>query len=209
MAIVLFKLYQPFILLLPELVVWFEAHVIFPSESDFVQSSLSIKTKCVLLMPPPLRSNPNPKRLVLMVPVWRHAMAHISFKLDQLFVLLVPELVVWFEATTASFPSEPDFVQESLSIRSNFVIDIMTLSLRTNPLPKSLVLLVPKWHHTMAIFSFKLHQLFTLLVPELVVGFQATTASFPSEPDFVQESLSIESKFVIVINAPLRSNPLP
>ncbi len=61
MAMVLFKLYQPFILLLPELVVWFEAHVIFPSESDFVQSSLSIKTKCVLLMPPPLRSNPKPK----------------------------------------------------------------------------------------------------------------------------------------------------
>jgi hypothetical protein len=55
-------------------------------------------------------------------------MATLSFKLDQHFTLLVPELVA------VSFPSEPDFVQTVLSIKSQVVID-MTAPLRPNPLP--------------------------------------------------------------------------
>jgi hypothetical protein len=37
----------------------------------------------------------------------------VSFELDQLFTLLVPELVIWFEVVSRdlNFPSEPDFVQ--------------------------------------------------------------------------------------------------
>jgi hypothetical protein len=50
----------------------------------------------------------------------------------------------------------------------------------------------------MTILSFKLDQLFTLLMPEHVVG----QVIFPSEPDFVQTSLSIKSKFVIVMTVP-------
>jgi hypothetical protein len=39
-----------------------------------------------------------------------------------------------------------------------------------NPLPESLVLLVPEWHHTMGILSFhRLNKNFILLVLELVV----------------------------------------
>jgi hypothetical protein len=40
-------------------------------------------------------------------------MAILLFKLDQLFKLPVPELVVWFVAVGffTVFPSEPDFVQ--------------------------------------------------------------------------------------------------
>jgi hypothetical protein len=56
-------------------------------------------------------------------------MATFSFKLDQLFILLPPELVV---VGAVIFPSEPDFVQNSLSIKSNSVID-MNGSLPTNP----------------------------------------------------------------------------
>jgi hypothetical protein len=62
----------------------------------------------------------------------------------------------------------------------------------------------------MAILSFKLDQLFTLLVPELVVSFEVEGAvSFPDEPDFVQNSLSIKSNFVMVMQAPLLTNPHP
>jgi hypothetical protein len=57
------------------------------------------------------------------------------FKLDKLFMLLVPELVVWFEPVgLSSFPSEPDFVQTFLSIKSNFVV-VMILPLLANPVP--------------------------------------------------------------------------
>jgi hypothetical protein len=43
-------------------------------------------------------------------------MSSLSFQLDELFILLVPELVVWFEGGGAFiFPSKPDFVQEFLS----------------------------------------------------------------------------------------------
>jgi hypothetical protein len=61
----------------------------------------------------------------------------------------------------------------------------------------------------MAICSFELDQLFTLLVPALVVWFEATTAIFPSEPDFVQRSLAIKSKFVFGVIVPLLADPPP
>jgi hypothetical protein len=92
-------------------------------------------SKFVLLIPAPLmRVNPNSQRFVLLVVLWHHAMGRLLLKLDQLFVLLVPKLVVWFEATTASFPSEPDFVQESFSIESKFVCSTIC-PLITNPNP--------------------------------------------------------------------------
>jgi hypothetical protein len=40
-------------------------------------------------------------------------MATLSFKLDQLFTMLVPELIV---AGAIIFPSESDFLQEFLSV---------------------------------------------------------------------------------------------
>jgi hypothetical protein len=62
-------------------------------------------------------------------------MAIRSFKLDQFFILMVPELVVWFEFVgSVSFPCEPDFVQNYLSIKSNSVV-LMKCPLRGNPLP--------------------------------------------------------------------------
>jgi hypothetical protein len=111
-------------------------------------------------------------------------MATLSFKLDQLFILMVPELVVLVNFVGAVIPSEPKVFQNSLSIKSKFVI-VMKCPLMTNPQPQRLVLLVTTWHHTMAIGSFKLDQLFKALVPELVVGV-AVAVSFPSEPDFVE-----------------------
>jgi hypothetical protein len=58
-----------------------------------------------------------------------------SVKLDQLFILLVPELVVWFEGGGVFiFPSEPDFVQNCLSIKPKFVIDVVG-PLISNPAP--------------------------------------------------------------------------
>jgi hypothetical protein len=54
--------------------------------------------------------------------MWHHAMTFLMFKLDQLFIMLVPEFVVWFEGGGAvMFPSEPDSVQKLLSIKSKFV----------------------------------------------------------------------------------------
>jgi hypothetical protein len=84
----------------------------------------------------PLRANPRSKRLFLFVLAWHHAMAIRSFKLDQLFILPVPELVVcWFGGAGAvSFPNEPDCVKNYLSIKSKFVI-LMQCSLRFDPLP--------------------------------------------------------------------------
>jgi hypothetical protein len=39
-------------------------------------------------------------------------MAILSFKLNKMFILLEPALVVWFEGVgAASFPNESDFVQ--------------------------------------------------------------------------------------------------
>jgi hypothetical protein len=60
-------------------------------------------------------------------------MTILLFIFEQLFILLVPELVVWFVVVDASrFPSETDFVQKHLSINSNFVVR-MTSPLATNP----------------------------------------------------------------------------
>jgi hypothetical protein len=55
-------------------------------------------------------------------------MAILSFELNQLFILLVPDLLAFL------FPSEPDLVQKSLSVWSHYVIE-MARSLRMNPLP--------------------------------------------------------------------------
>jgi hypothetical protein len=135
-------------------------------------------------------------------------MAIFFFKLDQLFILLVPELVVWFKVVGVSFPSEPDFFQTFLSIKSKVVID-MSGPLHADPPPKKRRdLILTPWHDAMTMFSFKLYQLFISLVPELVVWFEGgRVVSFPSEPDFFQTFLSIESNFVIVISTQLISNP--
>jgi hypothetical protein len=78
---------------------------------------------------------------------------------------------------------------------------------RTIPLPEKLVLLEPIWHVTVAMFSFKLDKLFTLLVFELVTV--SVEVSFSSEPDFVQKFPSVKSHFVIVMKCPLLANPNP
>jgi hypothetical protein len=90
-------------------------------------------------------------------------MAILSFEFDQLFKLLVPELVVVVVVGSFSFPSEPDFVQEFLSINSHFVI-LLQVPLNA----KRLVLLVPSWHHAIALLSFKLDKLFTFHIPLLI-----------------------------------------
>jgi hypothetical protein len=96
MAILLFKLDKLFMLLVPELVVGVAVGVSFPNESDFVQNSLSIKSNFVTLMKGPLPLNPPPKkRLVLLVSPWHHAMALLSFKLDNLFIFHIPLLVMF------------------------------------------------------------------------------------------------------------------
>jgi hypothetical protein len=79
-----------------------------------------------------LRVDPPPKSLVFLVTPWHHAMARLSFIFDQLFILLVPELVV--VVVLGNCPNEPDFVQNSLSIWSHFVVDVI-VPLRANPLP--------------------------------------------------------------------------
>jgi hypothetical protein len=61
----------------------------------------------------------------------------------------------------------------------------------------------------MALLSFKLDQLFILLVPDLVVLDVVGTFKFPVEVEFVQKFLSIKSKFVMVMKAPLYTNPPP
>jgi hypothetical protein len=60
----------------------------------------------------------------------------------------------------------------------------------------------------MAFVSFKLDQLFILLMPELVVVV-VPAVIFPSEPDCIQNSLSILSKFVVIMIDPLCINPQP
>jgi hypothetical protein len=59
----------------------------------------------------------------------------------------------------------------------------------------------------MPTLSFKFDQLFMLLVPELFVA--VATVNYPDEVEFVQKFLSIKSKFVIVMKAPLHSSPPP
>jgi hypothetical protein len=60
----------------------------------------------------------------------------------------------------------------------------------------------------MAMLLFKVDQHVIVLVPELVVG-ACGPFSFPNESDFVQKSLSIKSKFVLLMIAPLQTNPVP
>jgi hypothetical protein len=105
---------------------------VFPGESEFVQKFLSVWSHSVVVMILSLVTNPPPKRLVLFVlgwhhamsidsfkldqlclfvPGWHHAMAIDSFKLDQLFKLLAPELFWLVVGAPITFPSEPDFVQ--------------------------------------------------------------------------------------------------
>jgi hypothetical protein len=93
---------------------------IIPGESDFVQKFLSVWSHFVFGVTLPLARNPDPKRRVFFVLLCHRAMSFLSFKLDEFFMLLVPELVVWCEV--AGFPSEPGFVQNSFSINSNFVV---------------------------------------------------------------------------------------
>jgi hypothetical protein len=203
MTIHSFKLDHLFTLLVPELVVLVG---ISPSEPDFFQKSLSMQSNFVIVMIVPLRANPEPKRPVLFVTPWHHAMAILSFKLDQFFILSVPELVVLVDVVGGIFPSESDFVQESLSINSKFVI-VMIVPLRANPERKRPVVLVTPWHHAMASLSLKLDQLFILLVPELVLDIVVGTFHFPSELDLVQKFHSIKSHFVVCMNYPLPLNP--
>jgi hypothetical protein len=82
-------------------------------------------------------------------------MVLLSFQLYELFILLVPELEGLVGGV--SFPDEPDFVQKYLSVWSQYVVCMKS---------HSLVLLVLEWHDTMALLSWKLDQLFMLLVPE-------------------------------------------
>jgi hypothetical protein len=79
--------------------------------------------------------NPHPKGLVILALVWHQAMAILSFELDQLFTVLVPELVVWFECVSdVTFPSKPNSVQNLISIEPNFVT-CMIVRLMTDPRP--------------------------------------------------------------------------
>jgi hypothetical protein len=145
----------------------------------------------------PLPTNPSPKRRVFLVLLWHDAIALLSFELDQLFILLVPVLVVGCDSR--SFPDEPDLVKKSLSIKSKFVF-AMKLPLGKNPNPKRRVFLVLSWHATIAIFSFELDKLFILLLPLVILH-------IPNEPDPVQTFLSIKSEFVCLMKLPLRINP--
>jgi hypothetical protein len=155
--------------------------VSFPDEPDFVQNFLSVLTHFVIEVSSALRTNPHPKRHVFAVPFWHQTMAILLFKLDQLFILLLPWCIV------INSPNEPDLVKKSLSFKSHFVIGVSS-PLRIDPHSKRRVFLVPLWNETMTIRLFKLDQLFILPVPGLVsVPFVvACCTAFPSEPDFVQ-----------------------
>jgi hypothetical protein len=61
-------------------------------------------------------------------------MTILSFKLDKLFIVLVPKLVVDVAGASINFPDEIEFVQTFLSIKSYSVI-AMIGPLETNPLP--------------------------------------------------------------------------
>jgi hypothetical protein len=167
MATLVFKLDQLFILLVPELVVWFEnvRHVRFPSEPDFVQNYNPIGSKFVVVMKCPLLTNPIPQRLILLVSLWHHAMAILSFRLDQLFMLMVPGLVAVAVAVVGafSFPSEPDSVEKFFAAWSHFVACMLS-PLRFYPKNLSSSLFLP-WHQTMALLLLKLDQLLKFLVP--------------------------------------------
>jgi hypothetical protein len=77
----------------------------FSCESDFVQKFLLIWSHFVVICP--LIVDPNPCRLVLLTLAWHHAMDALSFEIDQLFMLLGPELLVGFAHDVGAiiFPS--------------------------------------------------------------------------------------------------------
>jgi hypothetical protein len=76
--------------------------------------------KFVIGMQLPLVTNPHPKRNVFLVPSWHETMAIVLFKLDQLFILLLPftfKCIGIVVACYTSSPNEPNIVQKSLSFR--------------------------------------------------------------------------------------------
>jgi hypothetical protein len=80
----------------------------------------------------PLGAVPPSQRRVILVPFWHHAMAFVLFMFEQLFMLLLPELVVCFKvASDVNFPSKPDFVELILSILQHHII-LINVSLKTN-----------------------------------------------------------------------------
>jgi hypothetical protein len=85
---------------------------------------------CSLIVDPPSQ-----RRVTAHVPRWHYAMAILSFKFDQLFILLVPaDVAVVVVGVAFSFPSKADFVQKFLSVWLNFVI-VMVGPLSENPMP--------------------------------------------------------------------------
>jgi hypothetical protein len=115
-----------------------------------------------------LVTDPDPKRRIFFVPSWHHAMAMFPFEVNQLFMLLAPEHVVWFVGAL-SFPNEPNFVQNSLLVWSNFVALVIAPLVSNLSFPWRLVLVVTPWDHTMVILLFELKKLFMLHVPRSVV----------------------------------------
>jgi hypothetical protein len=103
MASVSLKLDQLFILLVPELIEFVVGAVSFPNEPDFVQKSLSIKSKFVLLMILSLLTNPLPQRRVLLVEIWHCTMAILSFKFDKLFIHYIPSLIMFRHGSQGTF----------------------------------------------------------------------------------------------------------
>jgi hypothetical protein len=92
----------------------------------------------------------------------------------------------------------------------HFVVCTLLSPLVDDPNTKRLVFLFALgWHDTMAILLLKLDQLFTVLVsdPFDVVVLLEDAFSFPSEPDFVQEFLSIKSKLVRLMKGLLPAKP--
>jgi hypothetical protein len=85
----------------------------------------------------------------------------------------------------AGSPNELEFVQQVLSVWSNFVV-VMLCPLFRNPTRNNLVLPAP-WHDTMTILSFKVDQFCVLLVLFPVVAGSAggNAISLPNELEFV------------------------
>jgi hypothetical protein len=117
-----------------------------------------------------LVTNPIPKRRVFLVLIWHDTMASLPFKLNQLFIVQMPLVIL-------HIPNEPNVFQKSLSIKSNCVF-ARKLPLFMNPSPKRCVFLVPTWHDTIAVFSFKLDKLFILLIPLFIINFPHHDGSF-------------------------------
>jgi hypothetical protein len=63
-------------------------------------------------------------------------LAILLFELNQLFMLLVPELVILVNGVGAIiFPSEPKALQNSLRLTKSKVVIVVTCPLMTDPLP--------------------------------------------------------------------------